>query len=653
MVNIDRSLRPGGLSRADRLDSTQAIPENYKWVALFVSTLGMLMATIDGSIVLISLPDIFRGIGLNPLEPGNSFYLLWMILGFLVVTSVLVVSLGRLGDIYGRVRTYNLGFAVFTFFSLLLSITWLTGHPGGIWLIVMRIFQGVGAAMLMANSAAILTDAFPAGSRGMAMGINQAAAMSGTFIGLVLGGILAPINWRLIFLVSVPVGLLGTVMGYLMLRELSPRRPARIDWPGNITFAVGLIAVMVGITYGIEPSGTHTMGWTSPLVLSCLIGGVLLLGLFCFIETKVAEPMFQLALFKIRAFSAGVTASLLASLSRGGLMFMLIIWLQGIWLPLHGYDFTRTPLWAGIAILPLTFGFLIAGPVSGILSDRFGARPFATGGMLGAALGFGLLELLPVNFPYWLFAILLFFTGLSMACFGSPNRAGVMNSLPPEHRGVGAGMNTTFMNSGQVLSIGIFFTLMIIGLSGTLPGSLYHGLTQHGVPPSAALKISHLSPVSTLFASLLGYNPVAELLGPHMLSTLPHAQQAALTSRGFFPSLISAPFKSGLHAALDFAIVASLLAAGASWTRGGKKPAAETPLYRITPGTDHSDGHLDEKHVGEGHRNGNQGNGTEGNGTEAVRQPAATSAASSEAVPLRNGAPSQAVSDPVRTEGVR
>ena len=308
MVNLDRSsLRPGGLSRADRLDSTQAIPDSYKWVALFVSTLGMLMATIDGSIVLISLPDIFRGIGLNPLEPGNSFYLLWMILGFLVVTSVLVVSLGRLGDIYGRVRTYNLGFAVFTFFSVLLSITWLTGHPGGIWLIVMRIFQGVGAAMLMANSAAILTDAFPPERRGMAMGVNQAAAMSGSFIGLVLGGILAPINWRLIFLVSVPVGLLGTVMGYLMLRELSPRRPARIDWPGNITFAVGLIAVMVGITYGIEPYGNHTMGWTSPLVLSCLIGGVLLLAIFCLIETRVAEPMFRLQLFKIRAFSAGVT----------------------------------------------------------------------------------------------------------------------------------------------------------------------------------------------------------------------------------------------------------------------------------------------------------------------------------------------------------
>jgi MFS family permease len=556
MTSSTASLRPG---------------DGYKWTALFISTLGMLMATIDGSITLIALPDIFRGIGINPLQSGNSFYLLWMILGFLVVTSVLVVTLGRLGDIYGRVRTYNLGFSVFTFFSLLLTVTWTTGHTAGIWLIVMRLFQGVGAAMLMANSGAILTDAFPPGERGMAMGINQAAAFSGTFIGLVLGGILAPINWRLIFLVSVPVGILGTVWGYKSLRELSERRPARIDWPGNISFAVGLVLVMIGITYGIEPYHGHDMGWMSPMVLTCLIVGVLTLVAFCIIETKVPQPMFRLQLFKIRAFSAGVFASLLAALGRGGLMFMLIIWLQGIWLPLHGYSFSRTPLWAGIAMLPLTVGMLVAGPVSGILSDRFGARPFATGGMIGAAVGFGLLELLPVNFSYWVFGLLLFFLGLTMASFGAPNRAGVMNSLPIEDRGVGSGMNTTFQNSAQVLSIGLFFTLMIVGLSGSLPHSLYQGLTAHGVSPVDAHRVSSLSPVSTLFAALLGYNPVQNLLGPHVLSQLPAAQQAALTGRSFFPSIISGPFQAGLHAALDFAIVASLLAAAASWTRGSNQ----------------------------------------------------------------------------------
>ncbi|MGA3148990.1 MAG: MFS transporter [Acidimicrobiales bacterium] len=546
------------------------LPANYKWIALFISTLGMLMATIDGSIVLIALPDIFRGIGLDPLEPGNTFYLLWMILGFLVITSVLVVSLGRMGDIYGRVQTYNLGFAVFTFFSLMLSITWMTGHAAGDWLIIMRIFQGVGAAMLMANSAAILTDVFPDNQRGMALGVNQAAAFSGTFIGLVLGGLLAPINWRLIFLVSVPIGLFATVFGYLKLHETSPRRPAHIDWPGNITFALGLILVMVGITYGIEPYGHHVMGWTNPMVLASLAVGVVLLIAFCFIETKVPEPMFRLQLFRIRAFTSGVMASFLAALSRGGLMFMLIIWLQGIWLPLHGYAFSVTPLWAGIAMLPLTLGFLIAGPTSGILSDRFGARPFATGGMLGTAICLALLEFLPVDFPYWGFAIVLFMTGLTMAAFGSPNRAGVMNSLPAQHRGAGSGMNTTFQNSAQVLSIGIFFTLMIVGLMSSLPQNLLHGLVAHGVPAVVAGHVAHLSPVSTLFAAFLGYDPVQHLIGAQTLSHLPAIQQHILTGRGFFPSLISAPFRAGLHAALDFAIVASLLAAGASWLRGGR-----------------------------------------------------------------------------------
>jgi MFS family permease len=567
MTTADPSLRRPSLRAADLKGP---VGENYKWVALFISTLGMLMATIDGTIVLIALPDIFRGIGLDPLQAGNSFYLLWMILGFLVTTSVLVVTLGRMGDIYGRVRMYNLGFAVFTFFSLLLSITPMTGHAAGIWLITMRIFQGVGAAMLMANSAAILTDAFPVNQRGMALGVNQAAAFSGTFIGLILGGILAPINWRLIFLVSVPIGLFATVWGYLRLRELGQRQPARIDWPGNITFATGLILIMVGITYGIEPYGAHAMGWTSPLVLGCLGLGLAFLIAFCVIETKVPDPMFRLQLFKIRAFTSGVVASFLAALSRGGLMFMLIIWLQGIWLPLHGYAFTVTPLWAGIAMIPLTVGLLIAGPISGILSDKYGARPFATGGMLCAALAFFLLELLPVDFPYWVFGLVLFFAGLSMASFGSPNRTGVMNSLPPQHRGAGSGMNTTFQNSAQVVSIGIFFSLMIVGLASSLPQSLYHGLTEHGVPVAAAQRAAHLPPVSTLFAAFLGYDPVQHLIGGGVLSHLPAQQQAILTGRSFFPGLITAPFKAGLDAAFDFAILASLVAAGASWMRGGR-----------------------------------------------------------------------------------
>ena len=554
--------------------------DRYKWVALSNTTIGMLMATINSSIVLIALPDIFRGIHLDPLEPGNSGYLLWMLMGFLVATAVLVVSFGRIGDMYGRVRMFNFGFAIFTAGSILLSLTWMDGSAAARWLIAMRIVQGVGGALLMANSSAILTDAFPHDERGLALGINAVSAIAGSFIGLVLGGVLAPVSWRLVFLVSVPVGILGTLWSWWRLEERGERHPAKIDWWGNLTFAVGLIAVLVGITYGIQPYGGHTMGWTNPAVLLELFGGLAVLGLFVLIELRTEEPMFRLGLFRIRAFTAGSIASLLASLGRGGLMFMLIIWLQGIWLPLHGYSFSETPLWAGIYMLPLTVGFLVAGPASGWLSDRFGARPFATGGMLLAALAFFLLELLPVNFQYWMFAALLLLIGLAMGLFASPNQTGIMNSLPPHRRGVGAGMSATFQNSAMVLSIGVFFTLMVVGLAASLPATLSHGLIAQGVPAADAHRVAHLPPVGLLFASFLGLNPIGQLLGPS-LHHLPAANATYLTGRSFFPSLIAGPFASGLDEAFDFASVACLIAAGASWMRGGRYVHDLEPRHSI------------------------------------------------------------------------
>jgi MFS family permease len=546
----------------------------YKWVALSNTTLGMLMATINGSILLIALPSIFRGIHIDPLAPGNTSYLLWLILGFLVVIAVLVVSLGRLGDIYGRVKMFNLGFAVFTVFSILLSVTWMHGSAGALWLILMRVGQGVGGALLFANSSAILTDAFPQDQRGLALGVNSIAAIAGSFLGLVLGGVLAPVSWRLVFLVSVPVGLFATVWAYHSLRELGVRRPARIDWCGNATFALGLIGVMVGITYGIQPYGAYTMGWMSPFVLATLLGGVALLVVFCVVELHVEEPMFHLDLFRIRAFAAGNLAALLAAIGRGGLQFILIIWLQGIWLPEHGYNFAQTPLWAGIYMLPLIAGFLLAGPTSGYLSDHFGARPFATGGMILAAASFLLLIVLPVDFSYTWFAILLL-NGIGMGLFSSPNSAGVMNALPASQRGAGAGMLATFMNSASVLSIGVFFTLMIVGLSSGLPHALQSGLLAHGVPATDAARVSHLPPVATLFSSFLGYNPMATLLGPHVLAGLPAGQAHALTGRSFFPHLISGPFHTALVYAFVFAIAACLVAAVASLLRGGKYHYAE------------------------------------------------------------------------------
>ena len=558
--------------------------DRYKWVALFNCTLGTLMATIDGSIVLIAMPDIFNGIHLDPLQAGNSSYLLWLILGFLITTSVLVVNFGRLGDLYGRVRLYNLGFVVYTFFSLMLAITWTSGRAAAFYLVIMRIFQGVGSALLLAQSPAIITDAFPANQRGMALGIQNIVGIAGIFIGLVLGGVLAPINWRLIFYISVPVGVLGTAWAYWKLEERGERHRAPIDWLGNTTFAIGLVLLMVGITYGIEPAGGSPTGWTSTPVLAELSSGIALLGAFVLIETRVANPMFRLALFRIRAFTAGTLSTFLSGIARGGLMFTLIIWLQGIWLPEHGYSFSSTPLWAGIYMLPLTGGFLLAGPLSGVLSDRFGSRPFATGGMLLSAASFGLLELLPTNFPYSAFALLLFMNGIAMGTFSSPNRAGVMNSLPPRHRGAGGGMNSTFQNSSQVLSIGIFFTLLISGLSGTLPPSLAHGLVHAGVPLKDATRLSHLPPVSVLFASFLGYNPLTHLLGPATVARLPHA--ALITGRKFFPSLIAAPFRSGLREAFTFAIVACLIAAWASWLRGGRYTYVEKdPKPAVAPKT--------------------------------------------------------------------
>src|SRR6202050_2463034 len=425
----------GWISAASRPPGRMFMPlgsAHYKGIALSNTTIGMLMATINASIMLIALPDIFRGIGVNPLQPGNTSLLLWLLMGYLVVTAVLVVSFGRLGDMFGRVRMFNLGFALFAVFSVLLSVTWLHGTAAAWWLIWIRVLQGGGGAMLLANSSAILPDAFPANERGLALGLNQVAAIAGSFVGLVLGGLLGPLGWRYVFLVSVPFGVLGTIWSYLKLQERGIRRPAKLDWAGNVTFGAGLVAVLVGITYGIQPYGGHTMGWTSPLVLGLIIGGLAILAIFCVIETRVAEPMFQLALFRIRPFTAGNMASLLSSLGRGGPMVLLIIWVEGISLPIHGYSFSDPPLWAGIAMLPLTVCFLIAGPVSGWLSDRFGARPFATGGMLVAAGSFVLLQLLPVNFVYWQFAAILLLNGIGMGLFASPNRAAIMNSLPPE-----------------------------------------------------------------------------------------------------------------------------------------------------------------------------------------------------------------------------
>jgi MFS family permease len=540
----------------------------YKWIALSNTTLGIVMAMINASSLLIALPAIFRGIHLNPLDPNNFVYLLWILMGYGLVTAVLVVLFGRLGDMNGRVRMYNAGFVIFTLAAVALSLTWGSGPSAALHIIIFRMVQAVGGAMLMSNSAAILTDAFPHDERGMALGINIVGGLAGSFVGLILGGVLAAVDWRLVFLINVPFGVIGTVWAFLMLRETGARTKARIDWLGNVTFAAGLLMLLVGVTYGIKPYGTSNMGWGSPFVLGMIGGGAIVLALFAYIELHVTDPMFELRLFKIRAFAAGNLAVLLSSIANGGLQFMLIMWLQGIWLPLHGYDFKDTPLWAGIYMLPLTVGFLVAGPISGHLSDRHGARPFATAGMLLASLSFVLFMVLPANFAYPWFAAVLLLNGLAFGMFAAPNTAAIMNSVPARNRGVASGMRATMQAVGLPLSIGIFFSLMVVGLSA--PHTMFAGLTSHQVPANVATDLSHLPPTGYLFAAFLGYNPLQQLLGAHLLGALPHLDALALIGKRFFPMLISHPFRHGLIYVLTFAAVMCLIAALASWMRGGK-----------------------------------------------------------------------------------
>ena len=567
---------PGGVKTA--ADPAAGADDRYRWVALANTTAAVFMSVLDGSIVIIAMPAIFRGIHLDPLAPGNIAYLLWMIMGYRLVQAVLVVTVGRLGDMFGRVRIYNSGFAVFTLASVLLSFDPFTGGRGALWLIGWRVLQAFGGSMLQANSAAILTDAFPPERRGFALGINQVAGLSGMFIGLVAGGLLASVDWRAVFWVNVPVGVFGTVWAHRRLRETSRQGGGRIDWWGNITFAVGLGAILTAVTYGIQPYGGHTMGWTSPLVVGLLAGGVAVLAGFVVIETKIAAPMIELGLFRIRAFTAGNLAGFAVSVARGGLQFMLIIWLQGIWLPLHGYSYADTPLWAGIFLLPMTAGFLVAGPVAGTLSDRFGPRGMATAGMVvfgGSLIG---LLVLPVSFSYGAFALLIAANGVGSGMFASPNTSSIMSSVPARQRGVASGMRATFQNSGTALSIGAFFSLMISGLAGSLPTTLTSGLQQQGVPHGVAQHLGSLPPVSSLFAAVLGANPLQHLLAANgVLSALPAAARRTLTGKEFFPHLISGPFHDGLT--VVFAVSAGLaaLAALASLLRGGRYESFTPP----------------------------------------------------------------------------
>ncbi|MGD0198968.1 MAG: MFS transporter [Solirubrobacteraceae bacterium] len=542
----------------------------YKWVVLSNTTVGVLLATLNGTSLIIALPVIFRGIHLNPLLASNFPYLLWIMMGYMLVSAAIVVTVGRIGDMFGRVRMYNLGFAWFTVGAILLSLVWSKGSTGALELVILRMFQAIGGALLMANSAAIITDAFPAEQLGLALGMNMVAAIVGSFLGIIVGGVLAEVGWRWVFLANVPIGVFGTVWAYLKLKEIGVRIKAKIDWLGNLAFAAGLGMLLTGVTYGIKPYHHSLTGWGSPFVIEMLLGGAALLVIFVLVEMRVEDPMFRMSLFRIRAFTAGNAASFLGSVGRGGMQFMLMIWFQGIWLPQHGYRFTDTPLWAGIYMIPFMVGFVVSGPLSGKLSDKYGARPFATTGMLLSAAMYAVMMTFPANFSYPPFAVVMFVTGVGGGLFASPNTASIMNSVPARHRGAASGMRVTFAQSGLPLSMGLFFTLLVIGLNADVPSAMYHGLAAHGVPLAKATQLSHLPPLGYIFAAFLGYNPLKSLLGPTVLGHLAHSQVAILTGRSFFPHLIGPSFKHGLVMILTVAVVMSVIAAVASALRGEK-----------------------------------------------------------------------------------
>ena len=552
----------------------------YKWTVLSNTTLGGLLASIDGTILLISLPVVFKGLGVDPFDTSNFPLLIWLLLGYGVVTATLLVSFGRLSDMWGRARMYNFGFAVFSAGSILLFAEPWQGTMGAWALVFFRLIQAVGAAFLFANSAALLTDAFPPEERGKAMGVNQIAFIGGSMVGLIAGGIIAGIpdihlgpyvlpTWRIIFLVSVPVGVIGTIWAYLRLHEISIRAPDQhVDYAGNFTFGAGLVLLLVGTTYGLLPYGSSSTGWSSPWVLAALVSGSALLALFIFIETRVPDPMFRLQFFRVRSFAAGTSAAFLGALARGGLMLLLVIWFQGIWLPLHGYSFAETPFWAGIFMLPLIVGFLVSGPISGWFSDRHGPRGIATVGMSIGAASFFALAFVPVDFVYWQVGAILFTSGIGMGMFAAPNAAAVMNSVPPENRGSASGMLATLQNAGQQLSLAMFFTIIIVGLAAHLGGTVPGALSAAGVPPNDAAILGQAigaNPTGALFGTFLGENPMAQLLagvsGVPGWTPLPPAVTATLTAPHFFASLVEPGFGASISSA--FFVAGGLTAAAA------------------------------------------------------------------------------------------
>lgn len=527
------------------------------------------MAFANANMILIALPAIFAGIKFNPFSPSGIIYMMWLLMIYSIVTSVIVLTFGKISDMFGRVKLYILGFVIFTIGSILLSIVNATGVTAALELIIFRAVQGIGGGFMMVNSAAILTDYFPRSELGKALGTNQIAGLIGGVVGLVLGGILAGINWRLIFIINIPIGIVGTIWSIISLKETGVRKKTSIDVAGNATFIAGLTILLISLTYGLLPYGDSQLGWSNPFVWAGIGVSFVLILAFIFIELKVQSPLLELRLFKHRDFATGNLSNMLASLARQGITFMLILWLQAIWLPLHGYSWSSVPFWAGVYMIPNLAGFAIFGPVSGYLSDRYGSKWFTVLGLSISTISFALLAILPYDFNYAEFVIIIFLMGAGMGLFTSPNTADIMAAVPPDKRGVASGIRATLMNVASTASLALYFTIVLTGMVVMYPVYATKELNALGLPSSVVNFIASLPATAALFAAFLGYDPFSLVA-----NKLPPALFHEVDKPSVFVNAIAPSFTYGLKEAIYISIILLIVATVVSAIRTGEKRAA-------------------------------------------------------------------------------
>lgn len=530
-----------------------------KWIALSNTSIAIFIAFANYNMIIIALPQIFNSLRFNPTAPDALGYLIWLILGYMVVTSSLVVTFGRISDLKGRAKLYSLGFLIFAISSGLLSTVNGYGDSAVLEMIILRLFQGVGGGLLMVNSAAILTDYFPKNELGKALGLNQVSGLVGGVAGLIIGGVLSVINWRYIFLLDFVVGIIGTLWSFKSLRDVQKPIKQPLDIIGNILFALGITLLLISVTYGLLPYHNQQLGWGNPFVITGLIISFLTIGMFVFVERKVKNPMFDLSLFKIRDFSVANFTNFIASMARQGILLMMLVLLQGIWLPLHGVPYSQTPFWAGLYLIPNMLGFAALGPISGILSDRYGSKVLTSLGLFISALGFFLLSLLPYDFQLWQFFAISFLMGAGMGLFSSPNMADIMASVPVQKRGAASGMRASLQNTASAISVALYFSVVITGMAATLNSSIESALSSYGIHLNV-----NLPAAVAIFSALLGYDPLSSLA-----SSLPTSVASHIDTPAFFITAIAPSFISGFRLMLNISAALLVLSGILSLVRKG------------------------------------------------------------------------------------